>query len=78
MSFGSEDLSPEGINRTHGKPVWRCWGCKSETGLHWHNGWSVAMCQKAACATAYNKMCAEQIAEQSNFEEHVRAAGWAV
>jgi hypothetical protein len=66
-----EDLSPEGINRTHGKPVWTCWGCKTETGLHWHNGWSVAMCSKPECAAGYNEMVAAQVAEQQRFDDYV-------
>ena len=66
------DLSPEGIHRTHGKPVWKCWGCKAETGLHWHNGWSVAMCQKPECAKSYYDMCEAQIAAQDEYEEHCR------
>jgi hypothetical protein len=67
-----EDLSPEGINRTHGRPVWRCWGCKAETGLHWHNGWSVAMCRNPECAKAYDAMCADQVASEEAYLAHVR------
>jgi hypothetical protein len=56
-----EFLSPEAINREHGHASWKCWGCKAETGLHWHNGWSVAMCRKPECAAGYNEMCKQQI-----------------
>ena len=63
-----EDLSPEGINKSHGKPTWRYWGCQSETGLHWHNGWSVAMCNKPYCAKAYNNMCREQVEAQERLD----------
>ncbi|CAM8627472.1 hypothetical protein MCEMSHM24_02726 [Comamonadaceae bacterium] len=66
------DLSPEGINREHGKPTWTCWKCKAETGLHWHLGLSVAVCSKPECANAYNDMCAAQIAEQEEFDAYCR------
>ncbi len=56
----TENLSPEDINRKHGKPTWTCWGCKAETGLHWHNGWSVAMCENPECAAAFDAMCHAQ------------------
>lgn len=72
----TEDLSPEGINRSHGKATWKCWGCKAETGLHWHNGWSVAMCNKPECAKAYTDMCSEQIAEQEALDLRARELGY--
>ena len=68
----TEDLSPEGINRSHGKPSWTCWGCKAETGLHWHNGWSVAMCQKPECAKAYNDMCRRQVEAEESYLDYCR------
>ena len=68
----NEDLSPEGINRSHGKPTWRCWGRKAETGLHWHNGWSVAMCRRPECAKGYNDMCRAQEDAQENYEAYCR------
>lgn len=64
------NLSPEGINKAHGKATWKCWGCKSETGLHWHNGWSVAMCKKPECAASYNTMCKSQLDEQAALEKY--------
>lgn len=67
-----DDISPEGINRAHGSPIWRCWGCKAETGLHWHNGWSVAMCNIPECAKAYNDMCEEQVAAQEAFYSYCK------
>ena len=67
-----DDLSPEGINRAHGKPTWRCWSCKATTGLHWHNGWSVAVCNDPACASAYNAMIAEQLTAEASFEAYVK------
>ena len=66
------DLSPEEINRKHGKPTWTCWSCKAETGLHWHNGWSVAVCSKPECAKAYNDRCARQIADAEAFEQYCK------
>jgi hypothetical protein len=67
-----DDLSPEGINLAHGKPTWRCWGCKAETGLHWYHGWSVAMCDKPECAKGYNAMCREQEEAQDYFDARYR------
>lgn len=64
------DLSPEGINKTHGKAVWKCWGCKSETGLHWYNGWSVAMCRKQECAASYREFCFGITQEQEAFDAY--------
>ena len=66
----NDDLSPEGINRTHGKPTWRCWGCKAETGLHWHYGLSVAMCNNPECGKAYNEMCRQQVEAQESYEAY--------
>jgi len=66
------DLSPEGINRTHGKPVWVCWGCKKETGLHWHNGWSVAMCRDPNCAKKYNELLQEQQAAEDSYQAYCK------
>ena len=66
-----DDLSPEGINREHGKPTWTCWKCKAETGLHWHNGWSVAMCYRPECGAEYNAM----IKRQEDDHESYLAAG---
>lgn len=65
------DLSPEGINKSHGKPTWTCWSCKAEADLHWHNGWSVAMCQKPECAAKYDAMCKRQTEEQEAFDQYV-------
>lgn len=72
----SEDLSPEGINRSHGKPTWRCWGCKAEKGLHWHNGWSVAMCHRPECAKGYNDMVREQVEAEERMDQYARENGW--
>lgn len=66
-----DDLSPEGINRDHGKAVWVCWGCKAETGLHWHNGWSVAMCQKPECAKGFDELVAYQEAQEAAYQAHI-------
>jgi hypothetical protein len=68
----TDDLSPEGINKSHGTAVWKCWGCKAETGLHWHNGWSVAMCRKPECAKGFNDMCAAQVAAEEAYLEHCK------
>ena len=66
-----DHLSPEEINAKHGKPTWVCWGCKAEKDLHWHNGWSVAMCRKRECAAGYNEMVAAQEAERRAYDEYV-------
>lgn len=63
--------SPEGINKSHGKPTWKCWGCQAETGLHWHNGWSVAMCNNDECAKRYNDMCRLQVESEELYQAYV-------
>ena len=68
----SNDLSPEGINREHGRAVWRCWGCKTDTCLHWLNGWSVAVCPNTECSSAYMQMVQAQEAEREEFEIYCR------
>ena len=70
------DLSPDGINKSHGKPTWKCWGCKAETGLHWHFGLSVAVCGKPECAQAYNEMCARELAAQEAFDAYAKEQGY--
>lgn len=70
--MSAEDLSPGGINRKHGRPVWTCWGCKTEVGLHWHNGWSVAMCDKPECAQGYDEMCRRQIEAEEAYEAYCK------
>ena len=66
-------MSPEEINAKHGKPTWRCWGCKTETGLHWHHGWSVAVCDKPECGQAYDAVVAKQVAEEEAYREYVES-----
>jgi len=56
--------SPDDINKIHGKPVWKCFGCRAESGLHWHNGWSVAMCRKPECASSYTELITQQQEQQ--------------
>lgn len=69
----AEDLSPEGINNRHGKATWTCWHCKAETRLHWHNGWSVAVCNdRPECAGAYNAMIQAELESQESYEAHCR------
>ena len=68
----SPNMSPEAINKKHGKVTWKCWGCRAETGLHWHRGWSVAMCSDSACAAAYNDMCKRQEDAEAAYLEHCK------
>lgn len=68
----AEDLSPEGINKSLGYAAWKCWGCKAETGLHWHYGLSVAMCRKPECAKGFNDMCAAQEAAEEAYSDHCK------
>lgn len=70
------DLSPEGINRSHGKATWKCWGCKAETGLHWHNGWSVAMCDNPECAKRYDEMCRHELEAAAAEEDYALRMGY--
>lgn len=65
-------MTPEQVNKEIGRAAWKCWGCKAETGLHWHHGWSVAMCNTPECENAYDEMCAKQVAEAESFEAHCK------
>lgn len=65
-------MSPDAINKAHGKPVWQCWGCKVDSGLHWWNGLSVAVCQRPECGEAYSAFLSESIQEQQDFDDYVR------
>ena len=65
-------MSPDEINRQHGKPTWRCYGCKAESGLHWWNGLSVAVCDKQECHNKYRDDISREIQAQQDFEDYVR------
>jgi len=65
-------MSPDEINREHGKPVWRCFGCKTDAGLHWWNSLSVAVCDESACSAAYRDALSKSVREQEDFEAYVR------
>jgi hypothetical protein len=68
----TDDLSPEGINKSLGYAAWKCVGCKAEMGLHWHNGWSVAMCRKPECAKGFNNKCAAEVAAEEAYLEYCK------
>lgn len=68
-------MSPDEINKQFGKPVWRCFGCKAETGLHWWNGLSVAVCNKIECHNAYRDFISEEIQRERRFEDYCRELG---
>lgn len=66
-------MSPDAINREHGKPSWRCWHCKAESGLKWWNGLSVAVCvDKPECGQAYSKCLSDEIAAEEAFQAYCR------
>jgi hypothetical protein len=65
-------MSPEAINAEFGKPVWKCVTCKAETGLHWWNGLSVAMCSRPECSKAFGEKCKAQADAQDAYEAHCR------
>jgi hypothetical protein len=65
-------VTPDQINAEHGKASWRCWGCKAESGLHWWNGLSVAVCNKPECSKAYSDFLAAEVAAQEALEAHAR------
>lgn len=73
---GGTGMSPNEINTKHGSPVWTCVTCRAETGLHWWNGLSVAVCGTAACAERFSAMCKAQADEQEAYEDHCREHGW--
>ena len=66
-------MTPDQINAKHGAPVWRCFGCRAETGLHWHHGLSVAVCENPACAEKYDALIEQQLAEEANYREYVES-----
>ena len=43
-------MSPDEINKSHGKVVYRCRVCRVESGLVWFNGTSCPVCLKPECA----------------------------
>lgn len=62
--------SPDQINKAAGQAVWKCWGCKAESGLHWWNGLSVAVCSDPDCSSAYSRYTARQAEEDAAFEAY--------
>lgn len=70
-------MSPDQINQQHGKPVWTCFGCKAESGLHWWNGLSVAVCRdKPECGKAYGSFIADEAAKEQAYQEYVKENQW--
>jgi len=65
-------VTPDEINRQHGKPVWRCWCCKAENGLHWWNALSVAVCNKTVCHDAYRDFLSEEARREEAFRHYVQ------
>ena len=65
-------MTPDQINTEHRRPVWRCWHCKAESGLHWWNGISVAVCAKPECSKAYGEFLAADVAAREAFDAHAR------
>jgi hypothetical protein len=65
-------VSPDAINREHGKPVWTCYGCKAEAGLHWWNGLSVAVCDKPECHAKYRDDLSREIQAERDYEDYIR------
>lgn len=66
-------MSPDAINAQFGKPVWTCYTCKAETGLHWWNGLSVAVCiNKPECGAAYSRDLSKSVQEEQDFQDYVK------
>lgn len=66
-------MSPEDINKNHGKPTWRCWHCRSETKLMWWRGLSIAVCcDDLECDKAIGAFFAEEIAKEEAYEAYCR------
>lgn len=67
-------MSPDEINKKHGRPSWTCWSCKAASGLEWWNGLSVAVCSaKPECGKAYSEFLTRQASEEQAFRDHVEA-----
>lgn len=65
-------MTPDEINTQFGKPVWTCYGCKGQTGLHWWNGLSVAVCQTSECSKKYVEHITRQAEEEQWYEEYLK------
>lgn len=66
-------MTPDEINQKHGKPTWRCWHCRAESGLEWWRGMSVAVCERnSECSAAFSAFAAAKQAEQDAWEESCR------
>lgn len=66
-------MTPDQINKQHGKPSWKCWACKSETNLGWWNGLSVAVCfSKPECSKAVGEFFKEEQEKEDAYQEYVR------
>ena len=65
-------VSPDEINAKSGITLWRCFGCKVASGLHWWNGLSVAVCSKQECSQAYVQLLQDQYAAEQSLAEHIR------
>jgi len=66
-------MSPDEINKQHGKASWKCWHCKAESNLHWWNGLSVAVCvAKPECRKALSSFYAEEAAAEAAYQQYVR------
>lgn len=64
--------TPDQANAEIGRSAWKCWGCKAESGLHWWNGLSVAVCNRPECSKAYCDFLTAQVQEQERFDAYVR------
>lgn len=49
-------MSPDEINKQHGKAVYRCRNCRTEEGLHWYRDTSCPVCSNDACI----KLCDDE------------------
>jgi hypothetical protein len=65
-------MSPNQINREHGKPVWKCWHCRAESGLHWWNGLSVAVCDNKECSDACTQFINDEAEREQAYQDYVR------
>ena len=55
--------TPEEINARYADPVYRCFSCRTPTGLHWYRDTSCPICSRpeciAACDAQWNKALSE-------------------
>ena len=64
-------MSPDDINaRNPERPVYRCFGCRTDKGLSWYNGTSCPICPRPECVAACDREWERAYQEMNNDEEY--------